>query len=38
MATHIDIDDDPDSGVSALFPDLHHRSHGESFLTLIDSG
>jgi predicted ATPase len=37
MATHIQRDDDPASGVAVLFPDLHHRSHGESFLTLIDS-
>jgi predicted ATPase len=37
MATHIHLDDDIDEGVSMLFPDLHHRSHGESFLTLIDS-
>jgi predicted ATPase len=37
MATHIHGDDDPKEGVAALFPDLHHRSHGESFLTLIDS-
>jgi predicted ATPase len=37
MATHITLDDDPKFGISKLFPDLHHRSHGESFLTLIDS-
>lgn len=37
MATHIHRDDDPLWGVASLFPDLHHRSHGESFLTLIDS-
>jgi predicted ATPase len=37
MATHIHNDNDPASGVFKLFPDLHHRSHGESFLTLIDS-
>ena len=37
MATHIHLDDDVDERVSMLFPDLHHRSHGESFLTLIDS-
>ena len=37
MATHITLDDDIFSGVASLFPDLHHRSHGESFLTLIDS-
>jgi predicted ATPase len=42
MATHITLDDDVDDrgrplGVAKLFPDLHHRSHGESFLTLIES-
>ena len=37
MASHIHDDDDPLSGVKALFPDLHDRSHGESFLTLIES-
>ncbi len=42
MATHITLDDEVDDGgrpvgVATLFPDLHHRSHGESFLTLIDS-
>ena len=37
MATHIHRDDDIDEGVKIYFPDLHHRSHGESFLTLIDS-
>ena len=37
MASHIHSDDDPQSGVKALFPDLHNRSHGESFLTLIES-
>jgi predicted ATPase len=36
MATHITLDDD-EFGVAMLFPDLHHRSHGESFLTLIAS-
>ena len=36
MATHIELDDD-EFGVKPMFPDLHHRSHGESFLTLIDS-
>jgi len=34
MATHIARDNDPLSGVAALFPDLHQRSHGESFLEL----
>jgi len=37
MATHIEGDDDPHSGVAAIFPELHNRSHGESFLTLIES-
>jgi predicted ATPase len=42
MATHIHRDDEVDDrgkplGVAGMFPDLHHRSHGESFLTLIDS-
>ena len=37
MASHIHRDDDPGSGIKALFPDLHNRSHGESFLTLIES-
>lgn len=36
MATHIHLDDDPKTGLAAMFPDLHHRSHGESFLTLIE--
>src|SRR4029077_790663 len=35
MATHITLDDDPKFGIAGMFPDLHHRSHGESFLTLI---
>lgn len=34
MASHIAEDDDPVSGISVMFPDLHNRSHGESFLTL----
>jgi predicted ATPase len=38
MATHIATeDDDPDYKLSALFPDLHGRSHGQSFLELIAS-
>jgi len=37
MASHIHRDNDPVSGVRALFPDLHNRSHGESFLTLVES-
>ena len=36
MATHIHLDDGK-FGIKQMFPDLHHRSHGESFLTLIDS-
>jgi len=36
MASHLEEDDDPFSGVKAMFPDLHARSHGESFLTLIE--
>ena len=35
MASHIHNDDG--FGVKAMFPDLHNRSHGESFLTLIES-
>ena len=37
MASHIHSDDDAVTGVHPLFPDLHNRSHGESFLTLIES-
>jgi predicted ATPase len=37
MATHIATDDDPKFGIASMFPDLHGRSHGESFLTLIES-
>jgi predicted ATPase len=37
MATHIANDDDPRYGIKALFPDLHGRSHGQSFLDLISS-
>jgi predicted ATPase len=37
VASHIHTDDDPESGVKAMFPDLHNRSHGESFLPLIES-
>lgn len=36
MASHIAEDDDPVSGVAAMFPDLHARSHGESFLLLVE--
>lgn len=37
MATHITKDDDPYGGVAAIFPDLHNRSHGESFMALAES-
>ena len=37
MATHIATDDDPKYGIASMFPDLHARSHGESFLSLIES-
>ncbi|MFT3853187.1 MAG: AAA family ATPase [Ilumatobacteraceae bacterium] len=42
MATHIADDDEVDEygrplGIAGMFPDLHARSHGESFLQLIDS-
>ncbi|MEM8618522.1 MAG: AAA family ATPase [Actinomycetota bacterium] len=42
MASHIAQDDEVDErgnplGVAGMFPDLHARSHGESFLTLIAS-
>lgn len=37
MASHIHTDDDPLTGLRHIFPDLHNRSHGESFLSLIDS-
>ncbi len=37
MASHITEDDDPSGGVAHIFPDLHNRSHGESFLTLAES-
>lgn len=37
MASHIARDSHPEHGVAALFPDLHGRSHGESFLTLVES-
>ena len=36
MASHIAEDDDPMSGIAAMFPDLHARSHGESFLLLVE--
>ena len=34
MATHIANDNHPDLGIARMFPDLHNRSHGESFLEL----
>ena len=42
MATHIARDNEVDErgkplGVAGMFPDLHARSHGESFLRLIES-
>ena len=36
MATHITTDTGP-FGIASLFPDLHGSSHGESFLSLIES-
>jgi len=33
MATHITRDTD----IAEIFPDLHASSHGESFLSLIES-
>jgi predicted ATPase len=37
LATHITRDDDPYAGLKHIFPDLHGRSHGESFLALAES-
>lgn len=37
MASHITNDNDPYAGVAKMFPDLHGRSHGESFLSLAQS-
>lgn len=37
MASHIAADNDPETGMARMFPDLHGRSHGESFITLITS-
>lgn len=37
MASYIATDDDPAAGIKGLFPDLHNRSHGESFVTLMES-
>ncbi len=36
MASHIATDTGP-HGIASMFPDLHGRSHGQSFLTLIES-
>jgi predicted ATPase len=36
MATRIARDDDPKYGIAEDFPDLHRRSHGESFLDLLE--
>jgi len=35
MASHIATDTGP-HGIASMFPDLHGRSHGQSFLTLIE--
>ena len=37
MATRITTDDDPAGGLAGIFPGLHDRSHGQSFLSLIES-
>jgi predicted ATPase len=37
MASHIATDNDPRYGIAKMFPDLHGRSHGESFLALIEA-
>ncbi len=37
MASHITADDDPFGGLAHIFPDLHHQSHGETFLALAES-
>lgn len=37
MASHIAADNDPKYGIAKLFPNLHDRSHGQSFITLIQS-
>ena len=36
MASHIARDTGP-HGIASMFPDLHGRSHGQSFLTLIET-
>jgi predicted ATPase len=37
MATHINNDDDPETGISGMFGAFHSESHGESFLDLAMS-
>jgi predicted ATPase len=37
MATRIVTDDHPLHGIASLFPDLHSASHGESFISLMES-
>jgi predicted ATPase len=37
MASRIASDNDPRSGIASLFPALHDRSHGQSFLSLMES-
>ena len=37
MASHITADNDPKSGLAGIFPSLHELSHGQSFLSLIES-
>jgi predicted ATPase len=37
MASHIVSDNDARSGIASLFPALHDRSHGQSFLSLMES-
>ena len=38
MASRIASDNDPRSGIASLFPALHDRSHGQSFLSLWSHG
>ena len=37
MASHIASDNDSTTGIASLFPALHDRSHGQSFLSLMES-
>jgi predicted ATPase len=37
LASHVTGDDDPRTGLAALFGDLHGESHGESFLDIATS-